>query len=78
MNHLFRNFYLQLPSPKRKTFKQSVMERTGWSNSTFYYKSEHSNLTRLEFEAVQSIINLVKREMQAEQRFVERHYSSRY
>ena len=76
MNYL-RNFYLQLPSPKRKNFKQTVMQRTGWSNSTFYYKSEHGNLTRLEYEAIYDIINLLKREIRAEQRFVDTHYSAK-
>lgn len=76
MNYL-RNFYLQLPSPKRKNFKQTVMQRTGWSNSTFYYKSEHGNLTRLEYEAIYDIINLLKREIRAEQRFVDTHYRAK-
>ena len=76
MNYL-RNFYLQLPAPKRKNFKQTVMARTGWSNSTFYYKSVHGNITRLEYEAIYDIINFLKREIRAEQRFVENYYRSK-
>ena len=76
MNYL-RNFYLQLPAPKRKNFKQTVMARTGWSNSTFYYKSVHENITRLEYEAIYDIINLLKREIRAEQRFVDNYYKAK-
>ena len=72
-----RNFYLQLPAPKRKNFKQTVMARTGWSNSTFYYKSVHGNITRLEYEAIYDIINLLKREIRAEQRFVDNYYRAK-
>ena len=76
MNYL-RNFYLQLPAPKRKNIKQTVMARTGWSNSTFYYKSVHGNITRLEYEAIYDIINLLKREIRAEQRFVDNYYKAK-
>ena len=76
MNYL-RNFYLQLPAPKRKNVKQTVMARTGWSNSTFYYKSVHGNITRLEYEAIYDIINLLKREIRAEQRFVDNYYRAK-
>ena len=76
MNYL-NNFYLQLPAPKRKNFKQTVMQRTGWSNPTFYYKREHGNITRLEYEAIYDIINLLKREIRAEQRFVENYYRTK-
>ena len=76
MNYL-RNFYLQLPAPKRKNFKQTVMARAGWSNSTFYYKSVHGNITRLEYEAIYDIINLLKREIRAEQRFVDNYYRAK-
>lgn len=76
MNYL-RNFYLQLPAPKRKNLKQTVMARTGWSNSTFYYKSVHGNITRLEYEAIYDIINLLKREIRAEQRFVDNYYRAK-
>jgi hypothetical protein len=53
------------------------MQRTGWSNSTFYYKREHGNITRLEYEAIYDIINLLKREIRAEQRFVENYYRTK-
>jgi hypothetical protein len=53
------------------------MARTGWSNSTFYYKSVHGNITRLEYEAIYDIINLLKREIRAEQRFVDNYYRAK-
>ena len=73
MNYL-RNFYLQLPSPKRKNFKQTVMQRTGWSNSTFYYKCDHENLTKLEDEVVDTIIARFRYADRSQQRFAEKYY----
>ena len=33
----FKRYYLQLTGSRRRQFKRVVMQRTGWSNSTFYY-----------------------------------------
>ena len=73
MNYL-NNFYLQLPAPKRKNFKQTVMQRTGWSNSTFYYKCDHENLTKLEDEVIDTIIARFRYADRSQQRFAERYY----
>ena len=73
----FKSYYEQLCGSRRRNFKRLVMQRTGWSNSTFYYKREHGNITRLEYEAIYDIINLLKREIRAEQRFVDNYYRAK-
>ncbi len=70
----FRTFYLQLPNTRRKEFKKDVMKRTGWSNSTFYYKSTHNNITRLEREVVLSAIGRFTRQDRATARLLEQYY----
>ena len=52
----FKSFYEQLYGSRRRQFKNQVMQRTGWSNSTFYYKCDHENLTKLEDEVIDTII----------------------
>jgi hypothetical protein len=73
MNYL-NNFYLQLPAPKRKNFKQTVMQRTGWSNSTFYYKREHENVTKLEDEVINTILARFRYADREQERIAEKFY----
>jgi len=71
----FRLFYLQLSDPRRKVFKKEVMARTGWSNSTFYYKSTHDNVTILELAVIRDIVARFKRENRSQERFIEQYYT---
>ncbi len=74
----FKYYYLQLSGTRRRRFKNLVMERTGWSNSTFYYKCDHENVTKLESEVIKSILAVFRNEDRAQQRFVERYYNQQH
>ena len=70
----FKSFYEQLYGSRRRQFKNQVMQRTGWSNSTFYYKCDHENLTKLEDEVVDTIIARFRYADRSQERFAERYY----
>lgn len=74
----FKRYYLQLTGSRRRQFKRVVMQRTGWSNSTFYYKCEHANVTKLEDEVINQILNHYRNEDRAQQRFVEKYYAKQH
>ena len=74
----FKRYYLQLTGTRRRQFKRQVMQRTGWSNSTFYYKCEHANVTKLEDEVINIILNHYRNEDRAQQRFVEKYYAKQH
>lgn len=73
----FKTYYLQLTGTRRRKFKHQVMQRTGWSNSTFYYKCDHENITRLEEEVIDTILRIFHNEDRAEKRFIEKYYANR-
>jgi len=52
----FKPFYLALGYKRRQAFKRQVMIRTGWSNSTFYYKCDNDNMNKLEQEVLSEIM----------------------
>ena len=52
----FKLFYLALGYKRRQAFKRQFMNRTGWSNSTFYYKCDNDNMNKLEQEVVSEIM----------------------
>ena len=70
----FKSFYEQLYGSRRRQFKNQVMQRTGWSNSTFYYKCDHENLTKLEDEVVDTIIARFRYADRSQERFAARYY----
>ena len=74
----FKRYYLQLTGSRRRQFKRVVMQRTGWSKSTFYYKCEHANVTKLEDEVINQILNHYRNEDRAQQRFVEKYYAKQH
>ena len=74
----FKNYYLQLTGTRRRQFKHQVMQRTGWSNSTFYYKCDHENITKLEKEVIKGILNVFRNEDRAKQRFIDKYYEGQH
>lgn len=74
MSNLLLSYYLKLTGSRRRTFKLQVMKATGWSNSTFYYKCQNGNLTKLEQIAIKAVIAPFKNEDRAQQRFIEKYY----
>lgn len=74
----FKNYYQQLTGSRRRKFKQQVMQRTGWSNSTFYYKCDHENVTKLEQEVLKAILVVYRNEDRSHQRFIDKYYSTRH
>ncbi|MBQ6978066.1 MAG: hypothetical protein IJQ18_05495 [Paludibacteraceae bacterium] len=70
----FKSYYEQLCGSRRRNFKRLVMQRTGWSNSTFYYKCEHENLTKLEDEVIDTILARFRYADRSQERFAENYY----
>jgi hypothetical protein len=70
----FKNYYMQLSGSRRRNFKRVVMQRTGWSNSTFYYKCEHENVTKLEDEVINTILARFRYADREQERIVEKFY----
>ncbi len=70
----FKNYYMQLSGSRRRNFKRVVMQRTGWSNSTFYYKCEHENVTKLENEVINTILARFRYADRELERFAEKFY----
>lgn len=50
-------FYYDLPKRQKALFRELVNKACGWSYGTFYYKLCHNNLSILERNAVEGIIN---------------------
>lgn len=74
----FKLYYLQLSGSRKRQFKQQVMLRTGWSNSTFYYKCDHENVTKLESEVIRTILTHFRNEDRAQQRFIDKYYARQH
>mgnify|MGYP003371129046 CR=1 FL=1 len=70
----FKNYYMQLSGSRRRNFKRVVMQRTGWSNSTFYYKCEHENVTKLEDEVINTILARFRYADREQERIAEKFY----
>jgi len=70
----FKNYYMQLSGSRRRNFKRAVMQRTGWSNSTFYYKCEHENVTKLEDEVINTILARFRYADREQERIAEKFY----
>ncbi len=70
----FKNYYMQLSGSRRRNFKRVVMQRTGWSNSTFYYKCEHENVTKLEDEVINTILSRFRYADREQERIAEKFY----
>lgn len=70
----FKNYYMQLSGSRRRNFKRAVMQRTGWSNSTFYYKCEHENVTKLEDEVINTILARFRYADHEQERIAEKFY----
>ena len=70
----FKNYYMQLSGSRRRNFKRVVMQRTGWSNSTFYYKCEHENMTKLEDEVINTILARFRYADREQERIAEKFY----
>ena len=70
----FKNYYMQLSGSRRRNFKRVVMQRTGWSNSTFYYKCEHENVTKLEDEVINTILARFRYADREQGRIAEKFY----
>jgi hypothetical protein len=51
------SYYRLLETKQKSLFKQTVIDKTGWSIPTFSYKFREKNFTKLELEAVESIID---------------------
>jgi hypothetical protein len=65
---------MQLSGSRRRNFKRAVMQRTGWSNSTFYYKCEHENVTKLEDEVINTILARFRYADREQERIAEKFY----
>ena len=65
---------MQLSGSRRRNFKRVVMQRTGWSNSTFYYKCEHENVTKLEDEVINTILSRFRYADREQERIAEKFY----
>ena len=74
----FKRYYLQLSGSRKRMFKHQVMQRTGWSNSTFYYKCDHANVTKLENEVIDSVLAHYRNEDRAQQRFIDKYYAKQH
>lgn len=72
--NVLNSFYLKLTGSRRRDFKSQVMKSTGWSNSTFYYKCQNGNITKLEHAAIKVVMTPFKNEDRAQQRFIEKYY----
>lgn len=70
----FKNYYMQLSGSRRRNFKRVVMQCTGWSNSTFYYKCEHENVTKLEDEVINTILARFRYADREQERIAEKFY----
>lgn len=70
----FKSYYMQLSGSRRRNFKRVVMQRTGWSNSTFYYKCEHENVTKLEDEVINTILARFRYADREQERIAEKFY----
>ncbi len=70
----FKSYYEQLYGSRRRNFKRLVMQRTGWSNSTFYYKCEHENVTKLEDEVINTILARFRYADREQERIAEKFY----
>ena len=70
----FKSYYEQLCGSRRRNFKRLVMQRTGWSNSTFYYKCEHENVTKLEVEVINTILARFRYADREQERIAEKFY----
>lgn len=54
------DYYKNLTEELKKDFRNRVLEETGFSHATFYYKMRNGNWTKAE----QTVINLVIEKMQ--------------
>lgn len=53
---LYQLYYGLLKS-ERSELRIKISEACGWAYGTFYYKLKHGNFSKLEFEAIQSIVD---------------------
>lgn len=53
---MLKKFYDTLDDDNKKIFVKRVLETTGWSLATFYYKLRNDNLSLLEQAAINKII----------------------
>lgn len=53
------DYYNSLDEEAKKEFRHRVMEETGFSYATFYYKMRNGNWTKAEVTVINSIIETI-------------------
>lgn len=54
---VFSDYYTKLSVEKKKEFRELVIEETGMSLPTFYYKMRNKNWRKSEISIISNIIN---------------------
>lgn len=54
----FNNYYETLTDKEKADLRKKVLERTGMSLPSFYYKKRHGNFTKLEKEKIGRMVNV--------------------